>query len=82
MWLATGHTDMRKGFDELPLMVQETLKRDPHGGHLFVFRGRSGDLIKCLWRDGLGRMAARRYLSGKAAVRTTVRSYRAPHFPL
>jgi transposase len=42
VWLATGHTDMRKGFDGLALMVQETLKRDPHGGHLFVLRGRRG----------------------------------------
>ena len=54
VWLATGHADMRKGFDGLALMVQETLKRDPHGGHLFVFRGRRGDLIKCLWPDGQG----------------------------
>jgi transposase len=54
VWLATGHTDMRKGFDGLALMVQETLKRDPYGGHLFVFRGRRGDLIKCLWHDGQG----------------------------
>ena len=38
VWLATGHTDMRKGFSSLGLIVQETLKRDPHGGHLFVFR--------------------------------------------
>jgi transposase len=30
VWLAAGHTDMRKGFDGL--LVQETLKRDPHGG--------------------------------------------------
>ena len=52
VWLATGHTDMRKGFDGLALVVQETLKRDPHGGHLFVFRGRHGDLIKRLWHDG------------------------------
>jgi transposase len=54
VWLATGHTDMRKGFDGLALMVQERLERDPHGGHLFVFRGRRGDLIKCLWHDGQG----------------------------
>ena len=52
VWLATGHTDMRKGYQSLALLVQETLKRDPHGGHLFVFRGRRGDLIKCLWHDG------------------------------
>ena len=54
VWLATGHTDMRKGYQSLALLVQETLKRDPHGGHLFVFRGRRGDLIKCLWHDGQG----------------------------
>jgi transposase len=54
VWLATGHTDMRKGFDGLALIVQETLKHDPHCGHLFVFRGRRGDLIKCLWWDGQG----------------------------
>jgi transposase len=35
VWLATGHTDMRKGFDGLALLVQETLKRNPHNGHLF-----------------------------------------------
>ena len=46
VWLATGHTDMRKGFPGLSLMVQETLKRDPMCGHLFVFRGRGGGLIK------------------------------------
>ena len=42
VWLATGYTDMRKGFASLAVIVQETLKRDPHGGHLFVFRGRRG----------------------------------------
>ena len=35
-------------------MVQETLKRNPHNGNLFVFRGRRGDLIKVLWHDGQG----------------------------
>ena len=54
VWLATGHTDMRRGFDGLALMVQEELRRDPHGGDLFVFRGRRGGLIKILWHDGRG----------------------------
>jgi transposase len=50
VWLATGHTDMRKGFDGLALLVQETLKRDPHNGHLFAFRGRRGMFSKRLER--------------------------------
>ncbi|MDH7789110.1 transposase [Ochrobactrum sp. 19YEA23] len=54
VWLATGHTDMRKGFPGLSLMVQEVLKRDPMCGHLFVFRGRGGGLIKVIWHDGQG----------------------------
>ena len=29
VWLAIGHTDMRRGFDGLALLVQETLKRRP-----------------------------------------------------
>jgi transposase len=53
---------MRKGFDGIALIVQETLKRDPHGGHLFVFRGRRGDLIKCLWHDGQGRCLFAKWL--------------------
>jgi transposase len=54
VWLATGRTDMRKGFDGLAVLVQETLRCDPHSGHLFVFRGRRGDLVKVLWHDGQG----------------------------
>ena len=54
VWLASGHTDMRKGFDGLALLVQETLRRNPHNGHLFVFRGRRGCLMKVLWHDGQG----------------------------
>src|SRR3984957_9975483 len=54
VWLVARHPAMRKGFDGLALIVQETLRRDPHSGHLFVFRGRRGSLIKCLWSDGQG----------------------------
>ena len=54
VWLAAGHTDMRRGFPGLALLVQETLKADPHAGHLFVFRGKRGDLVKIIWHDGHG----------------------------
>ena len=54
VWLATGHTDMRKGFASLSLLVQEVLRRDPLCGHLFCFRGRRGDLLKVIWHDGQG----------------------------
>ena len=43
VWLATGHTDMRRGMKGLALQVQQALQRDPHAGDLYVFRGRSGD---------------------------------------
>ena len=48
VWLATGHTDMGKGFGSLALLVQEALKRAPHAGDLCVFRGRRGDLLKVI----------------------------------
>jgi transposase len=54
VWIATGHTDMRRGMQSLALQVQEGLKRDPHAGDLYVFRGRGGSLIKILWHDGIG----------------------------
>src|SRR3977135_1840195 len=54
VWLAAGATDMRKGFDGLALAVEETLQQNPFSGHVFVFRGRRGDLIKVLWWDGDG----------------------------
>ncbi len=54
VWLATGYTDMRKGFPGLSLQVQEVLRRDPLGGHLFCFRGRRSDLLKVIWHDSQG----------------------------
>ena len=66
VWIATGHTDMRRGMNSLALLVQEAFKRDPHGGDLYVFRGKSGKLIKILWHDGLGMsLYAKRLERGK-----------------
>jgi transposase len=54
VWLAAGATDMRRGMDSLAAQVQTTLERDPFCGHVFVFRGRRGDLVKLLWWSGDG----------------------------
>jgi transposase len=54
VWLATGYTDMRKGFPSLALQVQEVLRHDPLNGHLLCFCGRRGDLLKVIWHDGQG----------------------------
>src|SRR2546423_3737046 len=54
VWLAVGRTDMRRGMNGLALQVQEAMKRDPHAGDLYVFRGRRGNLVKILWHDGIG----------------------------
>ena len=42
IWIATGCTDMRRGMYGLALQVQQGLKRDPHAGDLYIFRGRRG----------------------------------------
>jgi transposase len=66
VWLAVGHTDMRRGMNGLALQVQEAMKRDPHAGDLYVFRGRRGNLVKILWHDGLGMsLYAKRLENGK-----------------
>ncbi|MGF6531478.1 transposase [Paraburkholderia sp. GAS206C] len=54
VWLAAGVTDMRAGFNSLAAKVQTVLERDPFCGHVFVFRGRRGDLLKVLWWSGDG----------------------------
>ena len=54
VWLAAGVTDMRKGFNGLSALAEKVLEQDPFCGHLFVFRGRRGDLLKVIWFDGQG----------------------------
>jgi len=54
VWLAAGVTDMRKGFNGLSALAEKVLEQDPFCGHLFVFRGRRGDLLKMIWFDGQG----------------------------
>ena len=54
VWIAAGVTDMRKGFNSLSAYAERILAEDPYSGHLFVFRGRRGDLLKIIWWDTQG----------------------------
>lgn len=54
IWLAAGVTDMRAGMNGLAAKIQMALTEDPFSGHVFVFRGRRGDMIKVLWWSGDG----------------------------
>lgn len=37
VWIATGHTDMRKGAASLALLIQEGFGGRPNSGDLYVF---------------------------------------------
>ena len=45
---------MRRGFNTLAGQAQQVLEEDPYSGHMFVFRGRRGDLLKIIWWDSQG----------------------------
>jgi transposase len=52
--LACRPVNMRYGFDGLAAQVATVLKADPYSGHLFLFREKRGDYLKCLYYDGSG----------------------------
>jgi transposase len=54
IWIAAGVTDMRRGFHGLSAQVQTALEQQPLSGHVFVFPGRRGAIVKVLWFDGDG----------------------------
>lgn len=54
IYLALAPVDMRRSFDGLCAIVAETLKLNPLDGHLFLFRGKSADRVKCLLWDRNG----------------------------
>lgn len=54
IFIATGATDMRKGFDGLCGLVTSVLEKDPLSGQLFLFVNRRRDKLKVLYWDGDG----------------------------
>ncbi|HMR07546.1 MAG TPA: IS66 family insertion sequence element accessory protein TnpB [Polyangiaceae bacterium] len=51
IFLASLPVDMRRGHDGLCALVRQSLDLDPFSGALFVFVGKRGDRIKCLFWD-------------------------------
>jgi transposase len=54
VFLALGHTDMRKSIDSLSVLVASVFGMNPLSGHLFVFCNRRCSLIKILYWDRNG----------------------------
>jgi transposase len=54
VYLACGHTDMRKSINGLSAKVQADFSLDPFDGALFVFCNRNRNRIKVLEWDGDG----------------------------
>ena len=79
VWIVAGHTDMRKGFDGLAAMVQTALAANPFCGHVFVFRGKRGDILKVLWFDGQGLMLLAKRLAHAGATLDAAGRHRLAH---
>jgi transposase len=54
IFLATGATDMRRGYDGLADLVRNRLQGEPLSGHWFVFCNQRRNRIKILYFDGTG----------------------------
>jgi len=52
IYVATGATDMRLGFDGLYALVVGQLQQDPRTGHLFLFANKRRDRMRILFFDG------------------------------
>lgn len=54
VYLALGHTDMRKSINGLSILVSEHMELNPFSDNLFVFCNRRQNMIKVLYWDRNG----------------------------
>ncbi len=64
IYVATGSTDMRLGFNGLFALVRSRLESDPLSGHLYLFANARRDRMKVLFFDGSGLWVCARRMEG------------------
>jgi transposase len=64
IYVATGATDMRLGFNGLYGLVGGRLQCDPLSGHLYLFANARRDRMKILFLDGSGLWVCARRMEG------------------
>lgn len=64
IYIATGHTDMRKSIDGLCAIVQQNFQMNPFQKSLFLFSGRKHDRLKILYWEGDGFLLLYKRLEG------------------
>jgi transposase len=64
IYVATGATDMRLGYDGLYGLVRDRLACDPLNGHLYLFANARRDRLKVLFFDGSGLWVCAKRMEG------------------
>ncbi len=64
VYVATGATDMRLGFNGLFGLVRDRLQSDPTSGHLYLFANARRDRMKVLYFDGSGLWVCAKRMEG------------------
>ena len=64
IYVATGATDMRLGFNGMYGLVQSRLASDPANGHLYLFANSRRDRMKILFFDGSSLWVCARRMEG------------------
>ena len=64
IYVATGATDMRLGFNGLYGLVASRLGSDPLSGHLYLFANSRRDRMKVLFFDGSGLWVCAKRMEG------------------
>lgn len=64
IYVASGVTDLRKGFDGLYGLIRDRLGCDPESGHVFLFANARRDRLKLVFFDGSGLWVCAKRMQG------------------